>query len=168
MEQIRTILALDCATKTGWAVYQRYYSDGGFLTQDYFSGMQDFSKRRGESNGIMFLRFRKWLHEMKDKFDGSIDLVIYERAHHRGGAPTEIGYGLTGIVQAFAAEIGAEYDAVHTGTLKKFATGKGNAGKPDMIAYFKREIGKEPADDNEADAYALLRYAIDQYVVDTK
>ena len=145
------ILALDCATKTGWALL----FDGHIE-----SGVQDFSKRRGESNGMMFLRFRGWL---ESTFSRSVEfggVVAYEQAHHQGGAATEICVNLTGRAQEFAASVAAETMAPHTATIKKFATGKGNAGKDAMMAYFRRETGREPIDDNEADAYALLRFVM--------
>ena len=44
------ILALDLATHTGWAVAS---NDGKIIS----SGVQDFSKKRGEDNGLLFLRF---------------------------------------------------------------------------------------------------------------
>ena len=47
------------------------------------------------------------------------------------------------------------------GTIKKHATGKGNAGKGDMIAAAILR-GHDPEDDNEADALALLDWAIQQ------
>ena len=50
------ILALDCATKTGWCLMK----DG----KVYESGCQDFSKTRGESNGMVFIRFRMWLQDL--------------------------------------------------------------------------------------------------------
>ena len=46
------------------------------------------------------------------------------------------------------------------GTIKRFATGKGNADKTAMIAAI-RARGFPPADDNEADAIALLLWATD-------
>ena len=42
------------------------------------------------------------------------------------------------------------------GTIKKHATGKGNASKDDMIASVRLR-GHNPADDNEADALAFER-----------
>jgi Holliday junction resolvasome RuvABC endonuclease subunit len=48
---------------------------------------------------------------------------------------------------------------VPVGTIKKHATGKGNAGKHDVIAAM-RAMGHPVADDNEADALALLHWAI--------
>ena len=47
------------------------------------------------------------------------------------------------------------------GTIKRFATGKGNADKKAMIAAV-RGRGFEPADDNEADALAVLDWALAQ------
>jgi hypothetical protein len=48
---------------------------------------------------------------------------------------------------------------VPVGTIKKHATGKGNAGKDAVIAAV-RAWSFDPVDDNEADALALLRWAI--------
>jgi hypothetical protein len=48
----------------------------------------------------------------------------------------------------------------HVGTIKKHATGKGNAPKQVMIDA-ARAHGFNPADDNEADAIAILLWAIE-------
>ena len=89
---------------------------------------------------------------------GNIDVIVYEQAHHRGGAATACCVGLVSTVQAFAAEHGIELMAVHTGELKRWATGKGNVGKPAMIDA-ARARGWSPANDDEADAALLLEYA---------
>jgi len=131
------------------------------------SGDQDFSKRRGESNGLMFMRFNAWLDSLcKINPVGNINLVAFERAHHRGGYATEIGVGLTTRVQEFACRIGAEYMAIHTGTLKKFVTGSGKASKEDMMAWFKKQTGRAPISDDEADALGLLFVACNEVGVD--
>ena len=145
------ILALDCATRTGWAT---------LIDGHIESGVQDFSKRRGESNGMMFLRFQAWLHQAFGT--AGINVVAYEQAHHRGGAAVEICVNRTGRAQEFAASIGAETIAPHTATIKKFATGRGNADKEAMMAWFKRETGREAIDDNEADALAILRFVMNE------
>ena len=88
------ILALDLATRTGWAVVR----DGRVVE----SGVQTFDKRRGESNGVLFLRARKWLSEFGQS--SPPDLVAYEQAHFRGGAATEICVGLQTRAQEIAAE----------------------------------------------------------------
>lgn len=150
------ILALDCATLTGWAtgVSERPCS---FVEH----GVQLFDLRRGESPGLRFMRFRSWLYEVGDLFRP--DLVVYELAHHRGGAATELAVGMTTRVQEFAADRRVEHASVHTATLKKHATGRGNAEKPAMIAAARARFGVEPMDDNDADALLLLGYAIDVY-----
>jgi hypothetical protein len=65
------ILALDAATKTGWAtnVHARR------------SGITEFALKRGESSGMRFLRCRAWLNEMWRLFDGHIDVIAYGQAH---------------------------------------------------------------------------------------
>ncbi len=50
------ILGLDLAQKTGWCLR----ANGKVVA----SGMQDFTKKRGESNGLLFLKFRKWFESM--------------------------------------------------------------------------------------------------------
>jgi len=127
------ILALDLGTKTGWC-----YSDGETIE----SGTQDFTPERGDSPGMRFLKFNRWLKGMSyDDVRGvrgsnqtvDLDLIIYERPHQRGGAPTEIAYGFSTRVQEYAARHGIECEAVHSGTLKKHATGSGKANKIDML-----------------------------------
>ena len=49
--------------------------------------------------------------------------------------------------------------SVPVGTIKRHVTGKGNADKQAVIAAVKA-LGFNPADDNEADALALLNWAI--------
>ncbi|AOE88332.1 hypothetical protein LBM341_00014 [Ralstonia solanacearum] len=50
------------------------------------------------------------------------------------------------------------YIGVPVGTIKKHATGKGNASKNEIIASVSKR-GHEPVDDNEADALAILYWA---------
>ena len=44
-------------------------------------------------------------------------------------------------------------------TLKKFATGRGNAKKVEIVLAVYKHFGKEIRDDNEADAYVLAQMA---------
>ncbi len=143
------VLAVDIATKTGWAT-----------NINRTSGVQVFDVKRGESPGMRFLRCRGWLSEMLSLL-GGIDVIAYEQAHHRGGAATACCVGLVSTVQAFAAEHGIELMAVHTGELKRWATGKGNAGKPAMIEA-ARARGWHSVDDNGADAQLLLEFTQQQ------
>ena len=52
------------------------------------------------------------------------------------------------------------YQGVPVGTIKKHASGKGNAPKQAMIDA-ARQRGFNPADDNEADAIAILLWALE-------
>jgi len=156
------ILALDLATTTGWALKDRF----GNIT----SGVQKFELKRGESRGMRFLRFRKWLREMFElgQLGASFSadkpgLIIFEQAHHRGGFSTELCVGLVTDVLAAAAKENLEHMPVHTGSLKKWATGKGNSGKAAMI----KKAGKlfpttNILDDNHADALLLLAHGAEE------
>ena len=145
------ILSLDMATKTGWCFYD---SETKKIIE---SGVQDFSKKRGESNGVMYLRFRGWLKLITDLHKP--ELIAYEQAHMRGGAATEICIALQTRAQERAVEIGIESIPVRANTLKKFASGKGNAGKDIMIKLATKYLNRPVIDDNEADAIHIARWA---------
>jgi len=144
------LLALDLGIRMGWALW-----DGARLE----SGVQLFDLKRGESPGMRYLRFRRWLEEV----GAGVQLIVYEAAHHRGGAATEIAAGFTTRVQEFCAARGLEHASVHTATLKKWTTGKGNADKAAMLeAVVRRWTACQ--DDNEADAIALAYYALAEII----
>lgn len=159
---ILPVLSLDLATKTGWSLRDR--------AGRKMSGVQEFALKRGESRGMRFLRFRKWLNEMfqlaelGNKYDETLPgLIIYEQAHHRGGHATELAVGLVTDVLAEAARHGLEHMPVHTGSLKKWATGKGNAGKSMMIEKAKELFPDvDIIDDNHADALLLMAYGLSE------
>ena len=142
------ILTLDCGTKTGWA---------SLVDGKIESGVQNFALKRGESKGIRFLRFNTWLNDMLELVKPHI--VVYEMAHFRGGSATEILVGMTTRIEQFCEEKKIEYSSIHSGTLKRFATGKGNASKEDMrrAAVLKYEIIVD--NDDEADALHILAWA---------
>jgi Holliday junction resolvasome RuvABC endonuclease subunit len=141
---MKLLLGLDTASHTGYCLYD--------LTNKKIkeSGVVNLTKVRGESNGILFLKFSSWLESIFQ--NNTIELVIYEQAHHRGGGATEICVNLTGIVQRLCAQYNIEYTNVRTISLKKFATGYGKASKEDMIEIANKRIGRKVIDDNEADA----------------
>ena len=61
---------------------------------------------------------------------------------------------------AWAELRGVPYQGVPVGTIKRHATGRGNADKAAMMAA-ARSRGFSPTDDNEADAIAILLWAIE-------
>jgi len=145
------LLTLDLATKTGWAAKE--------AGAPVVSGVQVFDVRRGESPGMRFLKCRSWLKDISAMVRPNV--IVYEQAHHRGGAATACGVGLVTVVLEFTAQHEIETMPVHSATLKKWATGSGRANKGDMIKNCISR-GYQPQDDNEADAILLLLYAIEE------
>ena len=67
---------------------------------------------------------------------------------------------LLATLTSWAETAGVAYQGVPVGTIKRHATGKGNANKEAMMAA-ARARGFSPADDNEADAIAILLWALE-------
>jgi hypothetical protein len=148
----RTILALDLGTSTGWAL--RAYD--GLIT----SGTVSFRPGRFDGGGMRYLRFTDWLTEI-DRLSGPIAAIWYEEVRaHRGVDASHVYGGLMATLTAWAELRGVPYSGTPVGTIKRHVTGKGNADKTAMIAAV-RARGFSPADDNEADAIALLLWAIE-------
>ena len=146
------VLALDFGAATGWALHAR----DGHIT----SGTAEFRNDRWQGGGMRFLRFRQWLTEVKHASDG-LDRVVYEQVRRHAGVDASHAYGgWLAILTAWCEHHVIPYEGVPVGTIKRFATGRGNADKAAMIAAM-RARGFTPADDNEADALALLLWAID-------
>ncbi len=147
-----TILALDLGTHTGWALHHR---DGSIT-----SGTGHFQPQRFEGGGMRYLRFRRWLNELLAAA-GHINAVYFEEVRRHAGVDAAHAYGgFMGQLTAWCELNQIPYQGVPVGTIKKHATGKGNAGKDEMIAAAVTR-GHAPEDDNEADALALLHWAIE-------
>ena len=146
-----TILALDLGTTTGWALRHR---DGTVS-----SGTAAFKPQRFEGGGMRFLRFKRWLNELCS-VSSDIHAVYFEEVRRHAGVDAAHAYGgFLGHLTAWCEQHNLPYQGVPVGTIKKHATGKGNAGKPEMIAAAQAR-GYAPIDDNEADALALLHWAL--------
>ncbi|WP_277458434.1 crossover junction endodeoxyribonuclease RuvC [Methylococcus capsulatus] len=148
------ILSLDLGTRTGWAVLGR---DGSIT-----SGSESFKPQRFEGGGMRYLRFKRWLAEIKQSADG-LDAVYFEEVRRHAGVDAAHAYGgFMAQLTAWCEHHGIPYQGVPVGTIKKHATGKGNASKDEMMAAV-RARGHAPADDDEADALALLHWAIQHH-----
>lgn len=147
-----TIVALDLGTTTGWALHT---ADGNTV-----SGTQTFKPGRFEGGGMRYLRFRAWLAEVQ-AFAGSISAVYFEEVRRHAGVDAAHAYGgFLGTLTAWCKHHHIPYGGVPVSTIKKHATGKGNADKTAMVAAMQA-LGFNPADDNDADALALLTWAIE-------
>ena len=151
-DSLPSILALDLGSTTGWAIRNDRCR--------ILHGTAEFRPTRFEGGGMRYLRFERWLDETR-KIAGGIDAVYFEEVRrHVGTDAAHIYGGFLATLTAWCEAQSIAYQGVPVGTIKRFATGKGNADKQAVIAAI-RERGFEPADDNEADAIAILLWAIE-------
>lgn len=147
------ILALDLATKCGWAYRTR---DG-----KQRSGVERFAPGKGGHNGQRWLVMRQWLTEAAREM-GGVHVVYFEDVkRHVSNLSARAYCGYLAILEAWCATNNVRLVGVGVGTVKKHWTGKGNADKDAMIAEAKRR-GMQPGCDNEADAMAILAYGVAQ------
>ncbi|WP_244979333.1 crossover junction endodeoxyribonuclease RuvC [Bartonella queenslandensis] len=147
------LLSLDLGTATRWALSNKH---GRIM-----SGTAHFRPHRFEGGGMPYLRFLRWLNETRD-VSGEINAVYFEEVRRHLGVDAAHAYG--GFLSSFTIwceEHNIPYEGVPVSTIKKFITGKGNAGKAAVITAVKA-LDHQPEDDNEADALALLYFAREQ------
>lgn len=152
MKKSKTIiLALDLGRKTGWAIRKP--------SGEIISGSDCFRPSYFQSQGMMFLNFKRWLVEL-NRSCNEIDYIYFEAVRrHLGTDAAHIYGGFLAHLTAFAESRNIEYKGVGVTTIKKHITGKGNTSKQQVIEAV-RSKGFDPVDDNEADALALLDFAI--------
>lgn len=147
-----SLLCLDLGTTTGYAIAA---ADGAIA-----SGTVSFKPSRYDGGGMRYLRFRGWLDQLATDVGGFGAIHFEEVRRHAGTDAAHVYGGLLATLTAWCEQRGIAYQGVPVGTIKRFATGKGNADKAAMLAAIKAR-GFAPADDNEADALAILLWAIE-------
>ena len=151
------ILTIDLGTHTGWAARVDACT--------VLSGVQHFTPRRFEGGGMRFLRFSSWLAEIA-RTVGSVQAVYFEEVRRHVSTDSAHVYGgMLAVLTAWCEVNKIPYQGVPVGTIKKHATGKGNADKAKMIAAAQAIAvrwapGIRITDDNEADALCLLDWAL--------
>lgn len=146
----RPILAIDLGTSTGWALRT--------ASGQVISGTQKFQTGRYEGGGMRYLRFTRWLDELAAHQLGAV--YFEEVRRHAGTDAAHVYGGLMASLTSWCELRGVPYQGVPVGTIKRHATGKGNATKEAMIVA-ARARGFNPCDDNEADALAILHWAVE-------
>lgn len=150
------VLALDLGTTTGFMLQQA----GGAQMHGFWS----LKPGKFDGAGMRFLKFRQNLHDLHGSCP--ITAVFYEAVRrHNGTDAAHVYGGLMATLTAFCEEHKIPYEGVPVQTIKKFVTGKGNAGKPDMLAAVRRFGFDMVVDDNEADAIALMLLKLEDPVV---
>jgi hypothetical protein len=149
---IPSILALDLGTTTGWAVRSSRCRIA--------HGTAEFRPSRFEGGGMRYLRFGHWLAQTLE-ITGGIDAVYFEEVRrHIGTDAAHVHGGLLATLTAWCEAQSIPYSGVPIGIWKRHACGKGNASKDEVVAAVRKR-GFEPADDNEADAIAILLWALE-------
>ncbi|HOB43403.1 MAG TPA: hypothetical protein PLK04_09270 [Bacillota bacterium] len=147
----RIYIALDPALRTGVA----------YRTGELSAFVWDCRGKKGAEYGVRYQLFARYLRGLLKSVDP--DGVVYEQAPiARGYDAQRNSYGFEAVLNLVCQEYGVPCFPVHARTLKKWATGNGNATKEEMIRAAVERFGYRPAcepDDNEADAVCLLAYA---------
>lgn len=160
------ILALDLGTYAGWALgSDENANDATGVCSLMMRGSWDFSfakkdvtkgRRHFDGGGPRYTKFIERL----DKLHAAVpfERVVFEEVRrHKGVIAAQIYGGLMATLQAWCErqEPPIPYEGVAVQAIKKFATGKGNAGKIEMMEAVAA-LGYPCDTDDEADAVALL------------
>ena len=157
------ILALDLASKTGWAAWDGAdvadangeRAEGSGLVA---SGVQSFPRSRGDSLGMFLLRFRGWIRRTVAEFRP--DVIAHELSIV-GPRANKLAIDMEALLRTECAAQGLENVGVPVGTLKKHATGNGRASKAEMVQAALDRWGVEIEDDNHADALCVLAWVLE-------
>lgn len=148
---MRKILALDLATRLGWAC--------GAPDSEPTYGTKVLPST-GEDIGRFAYAYNEWLTDTLTLEDPA--LVVFEAPILAGKTTPSTARKLMGLAwhTEFVCNIrGVRYMEHHLQSVKKFFTGNGRAEKHEMIAAAERQ-GWHPKDDNAADALGLWACAV--------
>jgi Holliday junction resolvasome RuvABC endonuclease subunit len=115
---------------------------------------------RFSGGGMRYVRFEKMLNEVLESVAGkNLNAVYFEEVRRHAGTDAAHVYGgLMAILTSWCEKHGIPYQGIPVGTIKKCATGKGNADKQAMIEAAKHAWpDQDIKDDNQADALWVLR-----------
>lgn len=139
------ILAIDPGTLCGWAI------------TDQESGVWNLRPARDEGQGKRYLLFER---KFAAAVNADVDLVVYEDVkRHSGTQAAHVYGGLVAILQKVCEQHGVPYKGIGVSTIKKHATGKGNAKKGAMVQAARRKWGTLVREDNHADALWIMDLA---------
>lgn len=144
------ILSLDIAIHCG------YYST-------HEAGTWNFTQRANMSVGEQYQLFYKTIETFVKKHD--IKLIIAEDVNVKGQF---VGMRklseFRGILYYLCAQLGLpDPKFINVKTVKKWATGDGNADKKKMMEYCVKRWGIAPIDDNMADAVHIFKHHVRMY-----
>ena len=157
------ILALDLGTTTGWALQDDDLRASGSWQLATPKEIREQAKAdKNRCCDCRFGRLQSHVHKL-----APIGVIYFEDVEFSTYTyQTQLWAGFRTVLTLMYPSFVPKLVAVPVGTLKQFATGKGNATK-DMMeqalrldSYYKSKVALTLVDDNEVDALHLLRYAI--------
>ena len=154
---MKTLIAIDLGTKTGWAVYR----DGKITSGTW----QLVDPKRKESAGYRYWQFELQLMRLIRAVTASntpISCVYFEEVRrHLGTEAAHVYGGLRATLYTVLDKSGIPYASIPVATIKQAATGKGNAPKDLMLRSAQEKWPEQNVyDDNQADALWILETAI--------
>lgn len=131
----------------------------GFATSEDYSGV--LRPPKGYESGMLRLG---WIREAVLAIAEDADLVVVEGYSYgsKGRAVVNIGE-LGGVIRLAFHDAGIPYVEVPPPSLKKYATGRGNADKDSVLAEAIRRLDYDGHYHDEADALFLLEMARAHY-----
>lgn len=155
---VDSLLSLDLGNKTGFCVLHNHKLESGLLKMTP-KKIKSEDKKYYLADCYRFNLFYNWLEEQNDKYQ--FNHIYFEEVEtlHLSIRASAVYFGFRAMLLAFAKRHDIHIVGVSVGTIKKFATGKGNADKEAMIDVSSME-GFLTKDDNIADAYQIMGYAL--------
>jgi Holliday junction resolvasome RuvABC endonuclease subunit len=148
------ILALDISGSTGWARLANGIIDHGHQSFPRYTGCKS---KPADHVGQRYHAFLMWVKAriQEDK----PECIVFEEpmGNFKNASARNLIVGLRGVLFACAGAYNIPVHGYPQGKLKMFATGKGNAKKPAMVAAaVKLSGGQTFASDDAADAFLVL------------
>jgi crossover junction endodeoxyribonuclease RuvC len=139
-------VGIDPSTKTGLAIIDK---------QGYVINTQDVSTKVKEDPQ----RFSDIAEQIIDELEPNDRICIEGFSYGSKGKGVSFQYGLGWIIRHLLLDRGYEYIEVPPTSVKKFATGKGNTKKDEMVLPIYKKWGFEHSSDNVRDAFVLAQMA---------
>lgn len=154
---MKFILALDIGISTGWAVRTR--------SGNIVCGLENLKKSRHDHPGMELINLESLLDKIQYKSQG-IDIVVYEEGSFiKGVQATQSLERKKGVMIHWCEVHKIRYCAMNVSTIKKHATGKGNANKEMMKEFAIKKFGDiYPADRDEGGDMADALFTLSAFL----
>lgn len=163
-----SILALDLAEKTGWAIaspgaiaawplHSGALLKGAGPFEGVHYGTQKLSSITGR-HGVVYASLLRWLDDMIKVHKPILIIAEAPLPRHRSIDSARRALGLSAIADCMAQLRSIQMLEIPVSTVRKHFAGSGHAKKPEIFDLCLSR-GWKPQDDNAADALAVLDYA---------